>query len=170
MTTNFDGWGPEPGPISDETRARNLYAQTHQRRNRVEPARRSGKTPEAKVSAANDKYLATLPCMVLRTSAGMTEINGRRIRIGKAGTSDKTILFPGGRWVSLEEKATTDLTDDQKKYRAQVIALGGIFIESRSKEDTRAGLVAAFGEQTVKDWEALGRARAAQLRNAKRNV
>lgn len=153
MTTD-DPWAFD-GPPSEITD----YQAHHVALNRPPTKKRTGMTPEAKVSKANDRYLATLPCMVLRTSAGMTEIGGRKIRIGKAGTSDKTILFPGGRWVSLEEKATTSLTDDQKKYRQQVIALGGVFIESRSVADTRDGLITAFGQQTVEDWETLGKAK-----------
>lgn len=122
-----------------------------------QPKKRSGKTPEAKVSAAIDRYLASLPCLPLRTSAGLIEIDGRKIQMGRAGVSDRSVLFEGGVWVSIEIKATTGLSDAQKRYRARVEALGGLYIEARSADDVRAALVARFGAQAIASWEAAGK-------------
>ena len=143
------------------------YQFTHVPLNRAKPKR--GTTPEAKVSVACDRYLALLPCLPLRTSAGLIEIDGRKIQMGRAGVSDRSVLFEGGVWVSIEIKATTGLSDAQKRYKARVEDLGGLFIEARSADDVRAGLVARFGTATVEEWEATGRAIQAAQRKAKRS-
>lgn len=169
--TDFDGWGVDPGPLSDEQRAANLYAQTHQRRSRApEPAKRTGKTPEAKVSAACDAYLKTLGCINIRANAGSwADESGHMIMGAKAGTSDK-ILCIAGRFVALEIKAARGVQSDaQKRFQGRVTALGGLYILAHSVDELRSALVAAFGAQTIADLETLGRARAAQVRKAKRN-
>lgn len=123
-----------------------------------EPKRRQGKTPEAKVSAAIDRYLKKIGALSLRTSAGLAEIDGRKIQIGQPGVSDRTVCLPavdGGRsaFCALEIKATTKLTLAQVKYLERVRSLGGITIVAYSVEDVRQALIKHFGEETVKAWE-----------------
>jgi len=144
------------------------YESTYVPLNRA-PKKRSGKTPEAKVSAAIDRYLKKLPCLPLRTSAGLIEIDGRKIQMGRKGTSDRSVLFQGGLWVSIEIKATTALSDAQKRYRARVEDLGGLFIEARSVDDVRAALQDRFGVITVSTWEQIGRDIEKVNRRAKRS-
>lgn len=122
------------------------------------PKRRNGVTPEAKVTAKVNKYLDSLGCINLRTGAGSAEIDGRRISIGLAGTSDRTACLPNGMFCAVECKATTGLSPRQRRYLDRVHALGGVAIVARSVEELRAGLVAAFGEAVVTDWETSGKA------------
>jgi hypothetical protein len=138
---------------------------------RHDPPKKKTATPEAKVTTACDAYLKLLGILTIRTNAGSwSDEKGNMIMGAKGGTSDKTLLLPGGRFAALELKAGTNtLSDAQKRYKARVVALGGLFIEARCKEDVRAALVVVFGEQTVNDWETLGKARAAEQRKAKRN-
>lgn len=136
------------------------YQFTHVPLNRT-PKKRSGATPEAKVTAAVDKYLKLIGVLSIRTNAGSWRDDSGNIIMGaKGGTSDKTLLLPGGRFAALELKAGTNtLSDAQKAYRQRVLGLGGLFIEARSADDVRAALVEAYGAQTVADWETLGKAR-----------
>lgn len=120
---------------------------------------RKGKTPEAKVSAAIDRYLAKIGALVLRTSAGLAEIEGRKIQIGQKGVSDRTVLLPGGFWLSVEAKATTKPTLAQKQYLRRVEALGGLAVVAYSVDDLRAALVGRFGAATVEGWEQSGKTR-----------
>jgi hypothetical protein len=133
------------------------YELGHVSRHKPTPKKRSGMTPEAKVSKAIDTYLKTLPCLPLRTSAGLIEIDGRKIQMGRAGVSDRTVLFQGGLWASIEIKATTGLSEAQKRYKGRVEDLGGLFIEARSADDVRQALIVVFGETTVDMWEATAR-------------
>jgi hypothetical protein len=121
--------------------------------------KRTGKTPEAKVSAAIDRYLTRIGALSLRTSAGLAEIEGRKIQIGRAGVSDRTVLLPGGYWASVEIKATTKPTEAQQKYLLQVKLLGGLAIVAYSVADVRTALVERFGLATVEQWEASGKTR-----------
>jgi hypothetical protein len=122
---------------------------------RYSTPKRSGKTPEAKVSAKVDAYLKTIDAINIRTNSGSWQDDtGHYILGAKAGTSDKTVCLPNGRFCAIETKSTKGtLTDAQRRYRARVERLGGIYIEARSREDVRAGLVAAFGEMEVARWE-----------------
>lgn len=164
MTTDFDGWGTEPGPDPS-------YQFTHVARNKT-PQKRRGKTPEAKVKAQVDNYLKLIGALNIRTNAGSWQDDqGHIIQGAKAGTSDHTCCLPGGRFVAIEDKAAKGtLSDAQKAYRQRVLGLGGLWIEARSADDVRAALVTAFGEQTVRDWETLGRARQADVRRKKSNI
>ena len=133
-------------------------------RNHLRPPqskRRSGKTPEAKVTAACDKYLQSIGALVIRANAGSwVDDQGNTIMGAKAGTSDKVLCLPGGHFAALELKAGRNtLTDAQKRYKARVESLGGCFIEAHSVDDLRAGLVTAYGEHRVASWERAGRER-----------
>ena len=115
--------------------------------------KRSGSTPEAKVTAAIKRYLARIDAHVLRTGAGVAEFNGRKVSIGQAGCSDLTCCI-GGRFVAIEiKRATGQTTASQEKYLAQVRTAGGLAIVARSADDVRAALVRAFGESVVAGWE-----------------
>lgn len=120
------------------------------------PPKRRGPTPEAKVSAAIDKYLKSLTPrpIVTRANAGSwKDDSGHHILGAKAGTSDKVCLFEGGYWVGIESKATTAQRDAQQRFQQRVEALGGLYILARSVADVRAALVQRFGEAVVKGWE-----------------
>lgn len=118
------------------------------------PKKRSGKTPEAKVSAAIDTYLKQLDFYVLRTSAGMAEIDGRKMSIGRAGTHDRTCCAPNGAYVSIEIKSAIGTpTPAQLRQREFIERRHGLVIIARSPADVRAALVARFGEDVVKGWE-----------------
>lgn len=139
----------------------NDYQFSHVARNKSTTKKRSGKTPEAKASAAIDKYLASLPCLSLRTSAGLIEVDGRKIQMGQAGVSDRTVLI-AGLWLAIEIKAEGGkLSPAQEAYRSRVEALGGTYVVARSVEELRAGLCRAYGPQRVEAWEAAGRERKA---------
>jgi len=153
-------WGYD-GPPSD-LEARNLYAQTHQRRNAPKPTKpRTGATPEAKVLKACIDYLEDdLDCYVLRTSAGMATIGDRKLAIGRAGCPDLTVCLPNGKYCSVECKASGGrVSDAQQRQHEFIRRRNGIVIIPHSVAELRAGLVAAFGEECVHDWETLGKAR-----------
>lgn len=126
--------------------------------------KRQGKTPEAKVSAAIDRYLAKIGALVLRTSAGLAEIEGRKIQIGQKGTSDRTVCLPSidgqpAAFCAVEIKATTKPTEAQQQYLNRVRTLGGLAVVAYSVEDLRSALVERFGLATVEQWEASGKGR-----------
>jgi hypothetical protein len=60
-------------------------------------------------------------------------------------------VLSGGiaRFCAIEDKATTGLSEAQRKYKARVESLGGLFFEARSVSDVRAAFVAEFGEDAV---------------------
>lgn len=139
----WDDWAFAPGPQpARPTRA---------------PARqRTRRTPEAKVTAAVDKYLEKLTPrpIVTRANAGHWEGEGGHVIMGaKAGTSDKLCLFEGGIYVALELKAAGRQTPAQAAFQQRVEALGGLYILARSVDDVRRALAERFGAETVKRWE-----------------
>lgn len=137
------------------------YVRTYVPLNRSAKPQRSGATPEAKIAKQIDDYLKLLDFYVLRTSAGMAEIDGRTIALGRKGTHDRTCCAPNGRYVSIEIKsAKGSATPAQLRQREFIQRRQGVVIIPHSVEELRAGLVQAFGEQTVSDWETLGKARA----------
>lgn len=125
------------------------------------PAKRRGKTPEAKVKGQVDAYLKGLGVINIRTNAGSWQgEDGRWIYGAKAGTADRVVCLPGslsgGRacFAAIEDKsATGKLSESQRRYRARVESLGGIYIVAHSAADVRAALVAEFGEQAVSNLE-----------------
>lgn len=122
--------------------------------NKSPAKKRKGATPEAKVSAQIDKYLAKLGFYVLRTSAGMATIDGRKIQMGRAGTHDRTCCAPNGHYVSIEIKSETGApTDAQLRQKEFIERRGGLVIVARSAADVRLALVARFGETVVSGWE-----------------
>lgn len=118
------------------------------------PTKRKGKTPEAKVKADVEKYLATIGALSLRTGAGLMVVGDRKFSMGRSGCSDLTVLLPGGLWLSVETKSASGTPSDlQRRYGEKVAALGGLFVVARSRDDVRAALVARFGEELVRGWE-----------------
>jgi len=145
----FDG---PPGEITD-------YEKTYVPGRQAKPIRR-GATPEAKVSAAIDNYLTLLDFYVLRTSAGMAQIDGRKMSMGRVGTHDRTCCAPNGRYVSIEIKsAKGSPSTAQLRQKEFIQRRNGIVIIAHSVDELRSGLADAFGAQTVDDWEKLGKAR-----------
>lgn len=160
--TDFDGWGAEHGP--DTT-----YQFSHVALNRDTPKRR-GKTPEAKVAEACVKWLELLDFYVLRTGAGMVDYEGRKVQVGRAGGHDYTCCAPNGRFVSMETKSATGKpTEGQLRQRNFIKRRNGIVTIPHSLDELKADMIAAFGAQTIADWETLGRARQADIKKAKRN-
>lgn len=148
------------------------YQFTHVPLNRT-PKKRSGATPEAKVTAAVDKYLKLIGVLSIRTNAGSWRDDSGNIIMGaKGGTSDKVLCFPGvGRFVALEVKSVKGTQSEaQRAFQSRVTALGGLYILVRSADELRNALVAAFGQQCITDLETLGKARASDLRKAKTNL
>lgn len=138
--------------------------------------KRGGKTPEAKVTAACDKYLASIGAIVIRTNAGnWSDDSGNIIMGAKAGTSDKVVCLPPARgrpapFVALELKSPTGRpTDAQRAFQARVEALGGLYILAHSAVELRARLVDHFGESVVIEWEDAGRQRQ-QAKTARRDA
>lgn len=127
---------------------------------RTTPAKRKGSTPEAKVTAALDRYLTSIDVLSIRANAGSwSDERGHVIMGAKAGTSDK-LLCIGGYFVALEIKsATGKQSEAQQRFQARVEALGGVYIKASSVDELRAGLCQAYGLQRVAEWEAEGRAR-----------
>jgi len=145
----FDG---PPGEITD-------YEKTYVPGRQAKPIRR-GATPEAKVSKAIDDYLALLDFYVLRTSAGMAQIEGRKMSMGRVGTHDRTCCAPNGRYVSVEIKsAKGSPSTAQLRQKDFIQRRNGIVIIAHSVDELRSSLADAFGAQTVADWETLGKAR-----------
>lgn len=101
------------------------------------------KTPEAKVSAAIDRYLKSIGALNLRTSAGLAQFGERKVLMGAAGTSDRTCCIKG-RFVAIEIKsAVGKTTERQEHYLDRVRAAGGVAIVARSVEDVKAALADA---------------------------
>lgn len=130
------------------------YQFTHVPLNRAKPKR--GPTPEAKVSAACDRYLKKIGAITIRTNAGAWQDEQGNVIMGaKAGTSDKTVCLPGGAFCAVECKAGRNgLSDAQKRYQVRVEALGGIYIVARSAADLRGALITLYGAAVVEGWEA----------------
>lgn len=150
-------WGYD-GPPTD-------YERSYVPLNRAKP-KRSGATPEAKVSKAIDKYLSLIGAIVIRTNSGSwQDEHGNYIYGAKAGTSDKTVAIPAqeghsATFLALEVKsATGKQSEAQKRYQRRVEAIGGLYILARSVEDVRQALFAAFGLDTIVGWELAGKAR-----------
>lgn len=154
--------GDEPwafdGPPTD-------YERSYVPLNRTKP-KRKGSTPEAKVSAAIDRYLSLIGAIVIRTNAGSwQDEQGNYIMGAKAGTSDKTVAIPAreghsAAFCAIEAKSATGRqTIAQKAYQQRVEAIGGLYILARSADDVRQALIAAFGLDTIVGWELMGKAR-----------
>lgn len=125
-----------------------------------QPKRRSGQTPEAKVASACVKWLELLDFYVLRTGAGLIEINGRKVAVGRKGGHDYTCCAPDGSFVSVEiKRATGKPSEAQLRQRQFILRRNGIVTIPHSLDELKADMRAAFGEQTVNDWELLGNAR-----------
>jgi hypothetical protein len=117
-------------------------------------AQRKGKTPEAKVAEKIDAYLKKIGALTLRTSAGLVSVDGRKIQMGQAGTSDRTCCIAGV-FVAIEIKARSNTpTETQQHYLDRVTKTGGLAFVARSVDDVRQALVNRFGERTVGEWEA----------------
>jgi hypothetical protein len=135
---------------------------------RYTPPKRSGKTPEAIVASACVKWLELLDFYVLRTGAGMVEIDGRKISVGRKGGHDYTMCAPNGRFVSMEVKSATGKPSEaQLKQRAYILRRNGVVTIPHSLDELQADMRRAFGDQTIEDWTTLGKARLAEKRRKK---
>ena len=103
------GWTDDPIAITN--------ARSQPTIRKAQPKKRSGKTPEAKVSEACDALLEKLGFYVIRTSAGLTDFDGRKMQIGRKGQHDRTCCAPDGRFVSIELKSATGTPSDAQLDR-----------------------------------------------------
>lgn len=152
---NDDAWGHD-GPDVDPTDYQFSYVSRH----KPTAKKRSGATPEAKVLRACIDYLELIGCYVNRTGAGLIEVDGRTIRMGRTGGLDLTCCTPHGCYLAVDAKSATGKpSDGQLKQRELIEARGGVALFPRSKDELRAGLCAAYGPQRIAQWEVNGRAR-----------
>ncbi len=153
MTTD-EPWAFDGPPIEPTA-----YQLSHVPLNRAPKKKRSGSTPEAKILKACIAYLEQIDCYVLRTSAGVTSIEGRMMAIGRAGLPD-ILVCKNGHFIAVECKALGGrVSEVQSRQHEFIRRRGGIVIIPHSVDELRSGLVEVFGEQTVEDWELLGKAR-----------
>lgn len=147
-------WGHD-GPPSEITD----YQLHHVPLNR-QPKKRSGSTPEAKVLKACIAYLEDIGCYVSRTGAGLINVEGRTISMGRTGGLDLTCCTPHGCYLAVDAKSTKGKSSAAQLEQQRLIEeRGGTALFARSVEDLRAGLCAAYGPQRVAQWEAEGQAR-----------
>ena len=150
--TNDEPWAFD-GPPTEPS----AYELSHVSRHKPTAKKRSGMTPEAKVLKACIKYLEDLDCYVLRTSAGFTSFEGRKMAIGRAGLPD-ILACKMGRFIAVECKAPGGrVSEAQQRQHEFIRRRNGIVIIPHSVDELRAGLVAAFGEGCIRDWEMLGK-------------
>lgn len=140
------------------------------------PAKKTYKKPEADVGKKIDAYLALIGCIVFRTNAGhWVTVEGYHIQGVPEGYADLHGCTPHGRFLAIETKAPKKgLKSNQEAYQSKVEAHSGTYIKASSVDELRAGLVKAYGPQTVADWEMLGQARSrakkAQLEALKKGM
>lgn len=148
--------------MTDDIAARNYAAQMAHTGRVQKPAKKAYKKPEADVGKKIDAYLALIGCINIRTNSGhWVTVEGYHIQGAKEGTQDKTCCTPHGCYLAVETKAPKKgLSPAQKARQAEVEAHSGTYIKASSVAELHAGLVAAYGPQTVADWEMLGQARA----------
>lgn len=147
-------WGHD-GPPSEITD----YQLHHVPLNR-QPKKRKGSTPEAKVLKACVEYLELLGCYVSRTGAGLLNVEGRTISMGRTGGLDLTCCTPHGCYLAVDAKSATGKpTPAQLEQQRLIETCGGTALFARSVEELRAQLCAAYGPQRVAQWEATGQAR-----------
>ena len=71
------------------------------------------------------------------------------------GAADQALLGDDGRWPLREPDVP-----EQLRQRQFILRRNGIVCIPHSKDELRDQLIAAFSEETIRDWESLGRARA----------
>jgi hypothetical protein len=77
-----------------------------------------------------------------RNNTGQAEIDGREVRFGKKGSADILgVWAPSGRFIAIETKTKNGiLSEDQKRWSADFIAFGGLYIIARSVHDVENSL------------------------------
>lgn len=111
-------------------------------------------TPEARIKQRINHYLDVITRVNLRTGAGAARIGERYLTIGAPGTSDQTCCLCG-RFVAVEVKAPGEqLRPNQRAYRENVLAEGGIHIVADSVDALRAALGHHFGAAQLNVWDA----------------
>jgi hypothetical protein len=153
MSYDTDAWGHDGPPLDAQF--------SYVARNKS-TAKKRYKKPEANVAVKIEDYLTLLGCIVMRTNAGAIEIApGRWFHGVPEGYADYHACTPHGCFLAVETKAPKKgLKPKQQEYQGNVEAHSGTYIIAHSVDELRAGLIAAYGPQTVADWELLGRARA----------
>lgn len=147
-------WGHD-GPPADITD----YQLHHVPLNR-QPKKRKGSTPEAKVLKACIDYLEEIGCYVSRTGAGLVNVEGRTISMGRTGGLDLTCCTPHGCYLAVDAKSAKGKPSAAQLEQQRLIEeRGGAALFARSVEELRTQLCAAYGSQRVAQWEAAGRER-----------
>lgn len=84
-------------------------------------------------------YLSLNGYIVLRNNSGFIFLeskNGKRaIKMGKAGASDIIACSPEGKFVAIECKVNSKLTEKQKQFLDDVAEKGGIALVVKSLDD-----------------------------------
>lgn len=126
----LEATGPALEPLEDYTPTPRppLVISKH-----TSPHKRSGKTPEARVTEAGNKYLASIGALTVRINQGTFKVvdpsgKTRYISGPPAGTHDWLVCLPNGRFMTVEYKATTTPTDAQLDFQRKVLALNGLSI------------------------------------------
>lgn len=100
--------------------------------------RKNSKKESALVRACID-YLSLNGYIVLRNNSGfifLEDKNGKRaIKMGKAGASDIIACSPEGKFVAIECKVNSKLTEKQKQFLDDVAEKGGIALVVKSLDD-----------------------------------
>lgn len=95
------------------------------------------KTPESAVKAACMGWLAAHKVFAWRNNSGAVKTeSGFWLKFGLKGSSDILGICKNGRFLAVECKSDIgQLRDEQKLFRDNVMANGGLFIVARSTDD-----------------------------------
>ena len=104
-------------------------------------------TPEGLVVQACLEYLHLHKIMSWRNNTGAVKYKnakgaGRFLRFGYVGSSDIIGILPDGRFLAVECKASTKLSEAQRYFLADIRKNGGVAVVAHSVEDVAAVLAA----------------------------
>jgi hypothetical protein len=99
-------------------------------------------TPEGRIKAACLRYLARQGIKAWNNPTGAVEVRpGQWLHFGKKGSADILGCLPGGRFLAVEVKAPDGrLSDEQRRFLAEIGALGGLAITVRGWRELDAAL------------------------------
>ena len=99
-------------------------------------------TPEGRVKAACLRYLERRGITAWNNPSGAVEVRpGKWLHFGKKGSADILGCLPGGRFLAVECKAKGgQLSPEQKRFLAEVEALGGMAVMVRDWRELDAAL------------------------------
>lgn len=99
-------------------------------------------TPEGRIKAVCLRYLSKRGITAWNNPSGAVEVRrGRWLHFGKKGSADILGCLPGGRFLAVEVKAPDGrLSGAQKKFLAEIGALGGLAVTVRDWRELDAAL------------------------------